>query len=636
MGAVSFTFSVSRTTDELSQSVNQQIIGLDGSLDDFYQIQENILRSFADNPKIQNYNDFKMDTLQLFSNTERMSEAITSVYFAAEKNGEMIHSSNVSLPKGYKPQERPWYTEAIENEGKVIWTDPFIDQATDQLIISTATTVKKGNDVQGVVSLNITLDSFIQLIDDVQIGEDGYAALLDSKGMVLAHPNEEYVNTDYSGSSAYKQIQANESRNDIIHYTDQGDEKIMSYVTNDRTNIILVGTLYKSELIQQATPILIPIAISLVIVIVLSIIVSIMTTRRLTKPIHQLQANMEEVNQGDLRVSLVQDGQNEIAQLSSRVQDMKEGLRSIIEDVTKTSHILSSQGEELSLSAQEVKSGSEQIASTMQELSSGAETQAHSSSHLTELMDEFGKHIRSADEKGSHISSSSKEVLAMTKEGSILMNQSVDQMMTIDLIVKEAVDKVKGLDQHSRKINKLVDVISDIAEQTNLLSLNAAIEAARAGEHGKGFAVVADEVRKLAEQVSASVGDITSIVQNIQNESNLVASSLEIGYEEVDNGSKQIKKTGETFQVIEQSISDMVENIQHISTNLKEITENSQQMNESIEEIASVAEESAAGVEQTAASAQQSSSSMEEISSSIHNLANIAQKLTEQVEKYRV
>nr|WP_139184427.1 methyl-accepting chemotaxis protein [Sediminibacillus albus] len=60
------------------------------------------------------------------------------------------------------------------------------------------------------------------------------------------------------------------------------------------------------------------------------------------------------------------------------------------------------------------------------------------------------------------------------------------------------------------------------------------MEAARAGEHGKGFAVVADEVRKLAEQVSASVSEITGIVGKVQSESNGVAESLTKGYNQVE------------------------------------------------------------------------------------------------------
>ncbi len=76
---------------------------------------------------------------------------------------------------------------------------------------------------------------------------------------------------------------------------------------------------------------------------------------------------------------------------------------------------------------------------------------------------------------------------------------------------------VEGLDQASRKIGEVVQLISDIASQTNLLALNATIEAARAGEAGKGFAVVASEVKSLASQTAKATEDISGHIAGIQS-----------------------------------------------------------------------------------------------------------------------
>ncbi|MCA0971488.1 methyl-accepting chemotaxis protein [Halobacillus litoralis] len=357
---------------------------------------------------------------------------------------------------------------------------------------------------------------------------------------------------------------------------------------------------------------------------------------RLNRAIQSILASVKKVSQGDLTEQIESKREDELGQLAKATNEMAGSLRDLVRSVTSSSNAVTEQSEELTQSSNEVREGSEQVASTMQELSSGSEAQANSSSELSEMMENFVKKIEEANEEGQTISATSQTVLKMTGNGSQLMKESVLQMSTINDIVKSSVEKVQGLDKQSKEISKLVKVIQDIAEQTNLLSLNAAIEAARAGEHGKGFAVVADEVRKLAEQVSTSIVDITGIVDNIQSESTSVVESLETGYKEVDQGSRQIEVTGHTFDDINQSVSDMVEKIQTISSNLTEIAKDSKYMNTSIEDIASVSEESAAGVQQVAASSEQTSSSMDEVSRSAMQLAELADELNGKVRQFKV
>ena len=377
--------------------------------------------------------------------------------------------------------------------------------------------------------------------------------------------------------------------------------------------------------------------IMMVLVVLLSIVVAYLTSRSITKPLDVVMKRMQSISTGDLSLEPLEiTEKDETGKLSISMNKMQKTVKTVMKGIAQASEELSSHSEESTQSANEVKSGSEQVAVTMQELATGSETQATTASNLAVVMENFTKKVQSTSKSGETIKDSSMGVLSMTNEGKQYMEDSSRQMAKIDEIVQDAVAKMATLDNQTQEINHLVVIIQKIADQTNLLALNAAIEAARAGEHGRGFAVVADEVRKLAEQVAISIADITGFVEKIQMESKKVSDSLQSGYTEVEEGTSQITKTGQTFNQINTSVTTMVEGIKGISDNLESIKFNSEIMNSSIEEIASVSEESAAGVEQTSAASQQITSSMEEVAGSSEQLASLAENLAEMVEHFKL
>jgi methyl-accepting chemotaxis protein len=343
------------------------------------------------------------------------------------------------------------------------------------------------------------------------------------------------------------------------------------------------------------------------------------------------------ISNGELNVeALKYSGRDEIGQLSESINKMQNSFKEMILKITEASNKVNDESSSLMGIASEVQQSSEQIAATMEEMSAGAEEQAGSANEIASSILNLTELIDKANTNKKALQISSRDISAVVQEGSSQMQTSVLAMSQINDIFKDTVSNVKQLENNSEKISVLVQIINAIAEQTNLLALNAAIEAARAGEAGRGFAVVADEIRKLAEQVGKSVKEITGIVLGIQDNSKLMADSLGTGYKNVQEGTNNIKTTGEIFVRINTEIGAMIEKIESVAISLEEISQNSTVINTAAGQIAAISQENSAGIEETVASVEQQNNSMEIVTENSQSLANSASLLKQLINQFKI
>ncbi|RDW18994.1 methyl-accepting chemotaxis protein [Oceanobacillus chungangensis] len=446
---------------------------------------------------------------------------------------------------------------------------------------------------------------------------------LDQYFFSMIVPNVQQINTD---QFAELQKVANELKNEtadlgqqLMDAANEESEQSLSTAQND---------------LKKVTSILI---LSATFSIVISIILLFFISRNISKSLQNIVQHSGEIASGNLNIkSLTVKGEDEVAQLSYAMNHMGSSLREMISEIREVSREVDQQSTALLDSSVEVKAGSEQVAITIEEMAKGSANQADNSVEISESTQLFSLEVIRAGEQSNELNIFSSEVLEASTSGDKLMKETIQQMDVIHLVMKESLGKITSLENKTRSITELVDVIQSIADQTNLLALNASIEAARAGEAGRGFNVVANEVRNLAEGVAQSVTKISDIVFSIIEETAQISEELNHGYTEVDKGAKQIELTGKSFSAIKVNVEEMTDKIGTISNILEVIEGSSSTINESVEQIAAISEQSAAGSEEISASVDEQVMSVDNISTSAKELAGMVERMNVLIQRFKL
>ena len=307
----------------------------------------------------------------------------------------------------------------------------------------------------------------------------------------------------------------------------------------------------------------------------------------------------------------------------------------LISNVADSAEQLSDVSDKLTLTVNSTKEAMNQIGQSMSQVAKGASEQADVVNQTAVSIDKMSNASQKIAEDASTGNTFAAQAAEEAREGALLGNSTVQDMVQIKHMVGDASEKVKEMSKHSNMISTIVETIEEIASQTNLLALNAAIEAARAGEHGKGFAVVADEVRKLAEKSSLSAKEIANLVVTIQKSIEEAVKSMEASDKQVATGVEQAEKANHALNNIQQAADQVYQRVNEISESAENIASQAVEMTSAVENIASVSEENTSAAEEVNASVEEINAGMEELANLTQSMLNMAIQMRDLVNQHQ-
>jgi len=120
------------------------------------------------------------------------------MYFAPYvcRQGDTIYSS-VLGDKNYEYFYMDWY-QIPKMTNAPYWSEPYFDEGGGNVLMTTYSvpfyTYKEGKRTfSGIVTVDISLEWLTEIMSQVKILNSGYAFLLSRNGVIIAHPNKDYV-----------------------------------------------------------------------------------------------------------------------------------------------------------------------------------------------------------------------------------------------------------------------------------------------------------------------------------------------------------------------------------------------------------------------------------------------------------
>jgi len=216
-----------------------------------------------------------------------------------------------------------------------------------------------------------------------------------------------------------------------------------------------------------------------------------------------------------------------------------------------------------------------EIAADNRDLSARTESQAASLEETAASMEQITGAVRQSVDSARQAAQLAAQASEVTRNGSRAVGTVVDTMRQID--------------ESSRRIGEIIEVIDGIAFQTNILSLNAAVEAARAGPQGRGFAVVASEVRALAQRTASAAKEVRALIEESGRT--------------VQAGTRHADLARGTIDQALGSVTQVAGFIQQISQGAQEQLVGISQVNEAVGQLDAITQSNASLVQHVAASA---------------------------------
>jgi methyl-accepting chemotaxis protein len=326
---LNYQFSI----DLAGQKVEQQLIALNNNLtthvDDWVDMNERVL---LQNASLEGIRVMQTEPQNAILETIPKQYDWAYLAFTIDLKGQNVGRSDGKKLLFYG--DRSYFLQVIN--GNRFGQQVLVGKTSGKpaLVLSTAVHDSKGG-VNGVLAMAMTLTEISNEISKAKIGQTGFSFLLDEKGEVIAHPNEEFTRSrvDMSGNKAFQGLKRGEA---LSVFADNDGKQVVAVSRQTKQGWVMITQQDYQEAYQQISDQNFRAILLLVGTVVIVCLLALIASRRLTTPIRKLTEVAEQFSQGKLNLEITGlDRQDEIGKLAKAIERLGISIRMAMERLQK-------------------------------------------------------------------------------------------------------------------------------------------------------------------------------------------------------------------------------------------------------------------------------------------------------------
>ncbi|MDE5951261.1 MAG: hypothetical protein K2H12_06770, partial [Acetatifactor sp.] len=285
------------------------------------------------------------------------------------------------------PTTRGWWIDAVGN-GSLIYTEPYTDFATGQMIVSIAEPFILDGE-QAVVLADITIDSLIEMVHGMGEDESVQTFLLAGDNSVITHENREYLPREEGNTILSEVLSIDLDRADVSVFRDYDGVSKYYVVREIETTGWQIGITQPVSVISREVrnSLMFPLAVDIILLAVFIILLNIVVSR-LLKPMAEMKSFIKNKVIGAKNCVTEK---NEVREISYLIKELESRVISTIQKTQQEAGLIRAMISETDSHVSDMNGNIVEISATMEETGASVTSQTASISEIDENCQDVAK-----------------------------------------------------------------------------------------------------------------------------------------------------------------------------------------------------------------------------------------------------